>query len=482
MEKENNLGRLLAVLLLTMIMCFGLYGLPDEVLGYKIKKVDLLSDIREKPAAISLDSLKQRLAETDTLEVDSIAIRETVMQKRGVDSVALSLRDSLFRSMVSIEETEESGTRIEDYSPGHIGLRRFFATLNNRDRQNRPVRIGFLGDSFIEGDIMVADFRSLMQKEFGGRGVGFVPITSVTAGFRPTIENKADGWDTRSILNEPDHRYILSGTLFEPNQEKATVSMKNTNRFAELPQVSSVKLIYEQNVETEMTLVVNQGSDTLRRLLPPTDRISQNVWTGDLSEVKYTFTQNKGFRALGVALEDEIGVVVDNFSLRGNSGMILERLDIERCRELSEIRPYDLIVLQYGLNVVSEGMLDYGWYAQRMMKTVDHLQDCFPEADILLLSVTDRSHQVNGQFETMPEVIAMVHAQRRLARKAAIPFWNMFGAMGGEGSMVRYVENNWASKDYTHFSFRGGRELAKALMKALLLEKEFYDEAEKRVH
>lgn len=48
--------------------------------------------------------------------------------------------------------------------------------------------------------------------------------------------------------------------------------------------------------------------------------------------------------------------------------------------------------------------------------------------------------------------------------------------------MVRYVENNWASKDYTHLSFRGGREIATALFNALLLEKEFYDEADKVVN
>ena len=51
--------------------------------------------------------------------------------------------------------------------------------------------------------------------------------------------------------------------------------------------------------------------------------------------------------------------------------------------------------------------------------------------------------------------------------------------MGGENSMIRYVENNWASKDYTHLGFRGGKEIAQALLKALLTEKAFYDEAKK---
>ena len=172
-------------------------------------------------------------------------------------------------------------------------------------------------------------------------------------------------------------------------------------------------------------------------------------------------------------MEDHLGVVVDNFSLRGNSGMILERLDVSRCQALNKIRPYDLIVLQYGLNVVSDSVMNYGWYSSRMVKVINHIQLCFPEADILMLGVSDRSRQDDGEFETMPAVLALLHAQRQAAKKAGVPFWNVFGAMGGENSMVRFVELNWASKDYTHLSFRGGREIADALLKALLSEKDF---------
>ena len=77
---------------------------------------------------------------------------------------------------------------------------------------------------------------------------------------------------------------------------------------------------------------------------------------GHLQKLLSLFTETEGFRALGVALEDNSGVVVDNYSLRGNSGMILNRLDSSLCRNLTEVRPYDLIILQYGLNVVSDSV------------------------------------------------------------------------------------------------------------------------------
>ncbi|WP_102408908.1 hypothetical protein [Parabacteroides bouchesdurhonensis] len=482
MNKDNYFGRLLALLLLTLAMCLGMYWLPDRLFGYKIKKVDLLSDIRVKPQSLLLDSLKQQLEKTDTVHIDSLAVRDSVMRTTGIDSIALAIRDSLYKAVYAVRGADSLGMHIEDYSVGHIGLKRFFSALNNRQHMKRPVRIAFLGDSFIEGDIMVADFRSGMQKEFGGRGVGFIPVHSATAQYRPTVEQSSEGWTTWSMLTDRKHGYTLSGMMFEAESEEASVSLKTTNRYPELQNVSSLKLIYEQNTQTEMAVACNDGKDTLQITLPPTSIVTQYELDGNFNEVSFTFTKAAGLHALGIALEDNTGVVVDNFSLRGNSGLILERLDMSRCQALNKIRPYDLIVLQYGLNVVSDDMLQYGWYRQRMVRVICHLQSCFPQADILMLGVSDRSKQEDGKFETMPAVLALLHAQRLAAKQAGVPFWNVFGAMGGENSMVRYVENNWASKDYTHLSFRGGKEIASSLLKALLSEKKFYDEAEKTVY
>lgn len=482
MNKDNNFGRLLILLLITFVMCLGMYRLPDRLFGYKIKKVDLLADIRVKPRSLSLDSLRQQLEAEKMMPVDSVAFRDSILKVANIDSMALVIRDSLYKAVYAVQGADSLGMYIEDYSAGHIGLKRFFAALNNRQQTKRPVRIAFLGDSFIEGDIMVADFRSNMQKRFGGRGVGFVPVNSVAAQFRPTIEQHSDGWTMWSMLTDHEHAYTLSGMMFESRGEKASVSMKTTNRYPELQNVSSLKFIYEQSKNTKMSVVCNGETDTLHEVLPPTAIVTQYELTGVFNKADFVFTDASDLRALGVVLEDNTGVVVDNFSLRGNSGLILERMDIPRCQALNKIRPYDLIILQYGLNVVSEDVLQYGWYTQRMVGVIRHLQLCFPQADILMLGVSDRSKQEDGEFETMPAVLALLHAQRQAAKRAGVPFWNVFGAMGGENSMVRYVEKNWASKDYTHLSFRGGKEIASFLYEAILLEKEFYDEAEKTIY
>jgi hypothetical protein len=477
---KDNFNRLLILLILVFFICIGLYGLPDSLLGYKIKKVDLLSDIRIKETPVSLDSLRAQLEGTEVTEIDSTALCDSTEQADLKDLKAIELRDSLYKVMTASHEADAAGVRIEDYSVGHMGLNRFFAALNRS--KSRPVRIAVTGDSFIEGDIMVADLRNGMQEKFGGRGAGFVPVTSPTAQFRPTISQRATGWTTHSILNDKKQAYTLSGMTFEVKADKAEISFKATGYYERLKSVSSLKLLYEKTEGTNMQLVHNASPDTIYHSLSSASTIDQYIVQADsIKEGCLTFMDAKGFRALGLALEDNEGVVVDNFSLRGNSGLLMEHLNPVDCESFDKIRHYDLIILQYGLNVVNEDMLQYGWYRTRMIQVVNHLRSCFPETDFLLLGVSDCCNQYNGEFQTMPAVLALLHAQRQVARQAGIPFWNTFGAMGGENSMVKFVDKGWASKDYTHMSFRGGREIARSLINALLLEKEFYDKAEQTV-
>ncbi|MDH6358762.1 hypothetical protein [Parabacteroides sp. PF5-9] len=482
MENKNYMGHLLALLIFTLIICFTLYELPDHMLGFKIKRIDLFSDIRIKSNNQLADSLQILLAQEDSIQIDSVAVMDSIALTTGLNTQVLAQRDSLYKSLFSPDGMDGTGERIEDYSPGHIGLKHFFTALNKQEEINRPVRVAFLGDSFIEGDILVGDLRSGLQKIFGGRGVGFIPIHSVSAQYRPTVEAVSDGWKTYSIMAEKNHNYTLPGMFFEPQSQEVSMSIKSTKYFSEKITASSLKLIYNQNKQTVMSLKINNESDSLTQVLPPTQKITQTVLEGEFTDAQYTFTETDGFRALGVALEDNTGIVVDNFSLRGNSGIILDRLSAKQCQSFSEIRPYDLIILQYGLNVASQDMLEYGWYVQRMVHIIQHIQTCFPNTDILLLSVSDRAYMEDGNFKTMPGIMALVHAQRQIAKRAGIPFWNMFGAMGGENSIVKYVENSWASKDYTHLSFRGGREIATALIDALIKEKEFYEKAEDAIH
>ena len=479
-KKTNYAHSFATILVVAIIVNLGFYWLPDNVLGIKIKKVDLLADLRI----------------IHTGEEDYLATEEdenslsTLVELRSDDSIpqppapATSVdNNQLPNDEPAQPKTNNSANQntdyltnknIEDFTAEHNGLQVFFEALNNVRHLGRPVRIAFLGDSFIEGDIFVADFRAKMQQHFGGRGVGFIPIASEVAKYRPTIKQNAEGWKTYSIIKDKSKKYTLSGLVFEPKSDQASFRFETTDMYPGLEEVSTIKFLYSHNENAE--LILKSNADTATYRLPATSGIQQFEINGNFTKGTVQFKNTAGLDAIGFAFEDNQGVIVDNFSLRGNSGIVMSALDKNSCRALQEVRPYDLIILQYGLNVASDSVRDYGWYRNQMITVVAHVQECFPGADLMLMGISDRSQNQGGSYATMPAVISLLRAQRQTAINSEITFWSIFAAMGGTNSMIKYVNSNWASKDYTHLSFRGGREIANALFDALLIEKERYVE------
>ena len=508
-KRVNYANRFAVILSVALILNLAFYWLPNSIIGLPIKKVDLLSDIRTpEEDCIYLLALSEKnengeffneidtaINTSDPVLLPSIHSDFATQQNTGSAGTTLETFDKTENKNSTSSElkkhlTNTSGndksntdylvnTNIEDFTLERTGLRRFFAALNNINNLGRPVRIAFVGDSFIEGDILVADFRAKMQEQFGGKGVGFIPITSNVSQFRPTIKQSANGWKTYSIIKNRNRKYVLSGLQFEPEADNASVNLQTVNMYPGLEEVSSLKFIYSKNKDSDLLLKSN--TDTALYELPPTENITQYEIKSNFTKGTLQLKNARGLNAIGIALEDNYGVIVDNFALRGNSGIIMSELDRESCRELQHIRPYDLIVLQYGLNVASDSIREYGWYRNIMVSVIEHVQDCFPGADILILGVSDRSHRAAGTYKTMPAVLSLLRAQRQTAIRAEVTFWSTFAAMGGHNSMVKYVNSNWASKDYTHLSFRGGREVAKALYDAIINEKNTYDEDERLV-
>ena len=93
-------------------------------------------------------------------------------------------------------------TCIEDYSDSTLrGMTAFYRALDDLAKRPRHVRIAYFGDSFIEADILTADLREKLQQKYGGCGVGFVTITSMTSGYRPTVRHSFSGWSSHSIMD-----------------------------------------------------------------------------------------------------------------------------------------------------------------------------------------------------------------------------------------------------------------------------------------
>ena len=366
----------------------------------------------------------------------------------------------------------EGVTPILDYSEGQPGgMYHFYQQLAHVLQLGRPVRIAYYGDSFIEGDIFTQDLRELLQDQFGGNGVGWVDCASQVHGFRQSVVHSFSGITEYEIVKRPfnnDNQGIAQ--RYFTASEGARITYKGAR--ARRHQGQWTKAIFYLRSDAGLRLTTTMNDDSTRTDTIPGLARLQTIECRDtvpMTSVSYTLRGiGSGTLFYGVALEPTSGVVVDNFSMRGSAGYNLGQMPQDMLAQFAALRPYDLIVVHYGLNVANSKQTDYSGYTRNMGKAIDHLRQAFPQTSILVVSMPDRDQRGSSGLHTMKGVEALVAYQQIMAADHQVSFFNLFEAMGGRDSMVGLVDQGMANKDYTHINFKGGRHLARFLFDAIM--------------
>lgn len=444
--KGNGTGRTLLVLILAVTILTAFRCIPPiTIAGYEVKELDILSDLYEEKS-----------------ETDNIGTFPSSMPEQAEKNLAIR-HDSFPKGM----------TGIEDFSTPGSGMDLFYRKLEERSHLDRPVRIAYFGDSFIEGDILTCDLRRMLQSKFGGNGVGFVDIASPFTKLKPTVAVNSNGWTEYNVL---DKNKGYDTKCLGPNLRYAIANGGAWVELSGMPKLKSSHLdsfdiatLYVRGNSIPKVNIRSNGKQVSGEEINGTGQLKAITYSGGKTG-KIRFTLSGRTTAIGVALEGKRGVALDNFSLRGSSGVPLEQISEEMWREWGVQRPYDLIVVQYGLNVASKKQTNYSIYIKQMTRIIERLKAAYPNTAILVVSIGDREDRVNGQLKTMKGVKALVAQQRNMAASQCVAFWNLYEAMGGEGSIKHMAEANppEAGKDYTHINWNGGKRIAGKLYKALM--------------
>lgn len=455
-QKGPRKGRPFLIIALAVVILFVLSLMPwSKWTGGKVSDFNLLSDIF--PVAEKDSTVQESDAAALDPELEHLAEE---LSKQTYDTIAT---DSTVRLIVAEADPRVNGEMIiEDYTPLGTGLAHLKAALERRGE--RPVRIGVIGDSYIEGDIFTQDIRRMLQDEYGGRGVGYVPAHSETAGFRRSVTHKASGWTEHDIRKSAKDKFPLSGQYFTGNQG-ATFTFTGTTRAPHLEGWNRSKVMFIAPNSGKVTLTTDAGTETFDVSAAP-DSVQCIEINGSTSRLSLTSSVS-GIKILGAWLEDENGVVLDNMSLRGDSGMSHSRVCADWAAQMRKYVDYDLIIMEYGINALSEKQKDYSNYRMAMTRVAEHLKACYPNADIVLLGIGDRGVKRNGTVQSIPTAPAMVSAQRGAARDAGILFWDTREAMGGEGAIVNWRAQKLVNGDYIHLNSDGGKRLAEEFVGSL---------------
>lgn len=434
-----------------------MHALPSlSIGGTELRKVNLLSDISP-----------YKLNETDVEVVPRPAPPKSVLTAK------------VHGKRVEFKEIWPKGvTPIIDYSGGSAGgMDHFYQALTAVGKLNKPVRIAYFGDSFIEGDILTCDLREMFQQKFGGSGVGWIDCAMMSGVVRRTVTQKSSGLTAYSVVKKPFDRTRqgINERYFIPS-EGAMMTATGTRYKSKSTHWDVARLFLRTSGGLQVT-VTGDASNHQSQCVQPLNGVQETVFRNPTNSIRYRFNDiGVGTYLFGASLESDRGVILDNLSTRGSNGLTLRNIPIGTLKDFAWLRSYDLIIVGFGLNVAVHGNPDsvMKLYTKNMGKAIDHLREAFPQASILVMSVSDRDGRSADGIRTLKEVEHLTAFQQQMAATTKVSFLNLYQAMGGAGSMKRLVDKRMANKDYAHLSYGGGAYVAQKVFSSFTAGLENY--------
>lgn len=336
--------------------------------------------------------------------------------------------------------------------------------------KKRKIRIAYFGDSMIEGDLLTQTVRKLFQQAFGGSGVGFVPITSQVSKFRQTVvHNYSGGWQDENFKTGKNGRLYFSGHLFRSSGDWVQMTDQTITDSAAIIEKSLIC----GNTAGSVNITVNNSSFTVNAPL----LLNRIPLAADRNRSIRLSVANESLPVYGISFESPSGIFVDNFSFRGITGIEFARIDSVFMRSIAANNPYDLIIFQYGVNLLFRpNDRNFNWYAKAMLPVVKKIRNCFENTDFLLVSTADRAFRYGGEYKSAVGIDSLIKIQATIAYETGSYFYNQFASMGGTNSIVAWAKMNpsLANRDYVHPNHRGAEVLGTYLYEAIMNEYKKY--------
>lgn len=465
MEKNKG-GKAALVIFMAFALLVVLSLLPwSKWTGGKVKDFNLISDIL--PAELLESDSATTLAVED---IDPELLKAQDEAKGGAASGKANADSPLLSSIIVESDTlvpDPKPSRVgdlvvlEDYTAGGLGL----SNLRRALTSGSFARIAVVGDSYIEGDIFTQDLRNRLQETYGGEGVGYVNMHSEFPGFRRTVKQGGSGWKAFTALKKANNAYMGLSEQYFIAGGAATSTYEGTSAYKTTPSWQRSRFLF---IAPEDTRISYRTSGEWTECEVKADSVVQSIAVDGATtrfDVKTSSTKLVG---LGVWLDGASGVGVDCMSSRGFSGITLTKVSRPLCFQMSQQGiDYNLIILEFGINAMSASQKNYSVYSSRMVEVINHVRQCYPRADILLMGVGDRGEKRGSEIHSMSTAPAMIDAQREAARKAHCLFWDTREAMGGNDAVVEWSRAGLINKDYIHMTHKGGARLADELFKAI---------------
>jgi lysophospholipase L1-like esterase len=357
----------------------------------------------------------------------------------------------------------------------------FFADLAALEAGRRMrVNVVQIGDSHTAGDVMSARLRELLQTRFGSAGRGWLPPGRPYPGVRHaglTILETGRWTYDLSLSPRASGPFSLAGIAAKTSAAGASLALEATDERG----FDEIFVALRPRADGGRVRISVDGRDLATidtsHIRGPVEIVRQHVPRGSKS-LRVTTLDRKPVTLLGWGVERlERGIVHDSLGVVGASYLTTLRWDeAAAARELAARDP-SLVVLVFGTNEGFRNDLELGAYAEALAARVRAIRAATPRAAILLVGPPDAARKLDPRCQglacawaTPANIGAVRDIQIAAAPTLGYQFWDWYGAMGGTGSMRRWVraEPPMARNDHVHFTALGYSAVAERLFADLM--------------
>ncbi|MCQ2204536.1 MAG: hypothetical protein MJZ15_08860 [Bacteroidales bacterium] len=333
----------------------------------------------------------------------------------------------------------------------------------------RPIHIMHYGDSQIEGDRITGYLRSELQKRFGGSGPGLIPLRQPIPAMsvQQSVSDSVAMYYAGGMIG-PRAGHKRYGAMAQMAQLSRSDTLLCSIKSRSGRNLQSVT-VYAGNIDSLLAFSVNGVYYDFK------PSVGTCKATLDLpkpvSSLSMSFTGRGD--VYGINIEGEKGVAVTNIPLRGSDGTFFSRIDPDAMKYMLNDIDTRLIILEFGGNAlpsIKDSAAVNRW-CNYFKAQIGYVCRMVPKAKVMVIGPADMSVKVDGEFKTHHLLPYLVEQMKKSVTESGAAFWDMFSVMGGNESMMAWVNHRpaWAAPDYIHFTKRGSERISQVLVESLMV-------------